>query len=77
MERVWGGVYFIGFCDNVLVNGSQSDGCLKGGCGIICKRDSTPGPSPPNERRATMTLVIQWDRNGSADWTLHCTVYRP
>lgn len=50
-ERSCGGdAYYEGICSNILVSGAQGPGCPKGGCGIFCKCDSSPGPDPPSVR---------------------------
>lgn len=45
-DQCGGDAYFKGYCDDILVSGAQGPGCPKGGCGIICKYDDTPGPDP-------------------------------
>ena len=45
-----GDAYYEGICDNILVSGAQGPGCPKGGCGIFCRCDTTPGPDPPSVR---------------------------
>ena len=43
-----GDAYYEGICSNILVSGAQGPGCPKGGCGIFCRCDTSPGPDPPS-----------------------------